>query len=55
MENLMPIFAAMSGTHVKTGERSAELAEFPCEVPSEKQLKDWLDLVGGVSNSLLYC
>ena len=42
----MPIFAAMSGTHVKTGERSAELTEFPCEVPSEKQLKDWLDLVG---------
>ena len=46
MENFMPIFAAMSGTHVKTVERSSELAEFPCEVPSEKQLKDWLDLVG---------
>ena len=43
----MPIFAAMSGTHIKaTDERSSELAEFPCEVPSEKQLKDWLDLVG---------
>ena len=48
MENFLPVFAAMSGVNIKraTDERSSELAEFPCEAPSEKQLKDWLDVVG---------
>ena len=47
--NLLPMFAAMNGLPTKKTEGgSSELAEFPDEVPSEKQLKDWLDVVDPV-------
>ena len=48
MDSLLPVFAALSGVTVKraSDERSSDLAEFPGEAPSEKQLKDWLDVVG---------
>ena len=42
--NFLPMFAAFNGLPTKKTEGgSSDLAEFPDEVPSEKQLKDWLD------------
>ena len=47
--NLLPMFAAMNGLPTKKAEGgSSDLAEFPDEVPSEKQLKDWLNVVDPV-------
>ena len=47
--NLLPMFAAMNGLPTKKAEGGpSDLAEFPDEVPSEKQLKDWLNVVDPV-------
>ena len=43
--NFLPMFAAFNGLPKKTEGGSSDLAEFPDEVPSEKQLKDWLNEV----------